>query len=143
VEHTKGVSVGYFALPRKHFTILERLVRDKFSSLIRKFVNYGRKMLYNSGLKFQSVLWHWTLMRSVFSAKFLFIVRIRWNHEKRLMTYGQSNKQFTTVNYGRRRESYSNQPNPCLNVTRKAPYFSTVVIYGRKKFVRLAPDFMN
>ncbi len=123
MEHTKGISVGYFALPCKHFSILERLVRDKFSSLIRKFVNYGRKMLSNSGPKSQSVLWHWTLMRSVFSAKFLFIVRIRWNHEKRLMTYGQSNKQFTTVNYGRRRKRYRNQPNPCFNAIRRHQIF--------------------
>ncbi len=32
---------------RKHKTKLERLARDKHSSLLRKFVNYGNKKFYN------------------------------------------------------------------------------------------------
>jgi hypothetical protein len=31
------------SLSRKHQTRLERLGRDKYTSLFRKFVNYGRK----------------------------------------------------------------------------------------------------
>jgi hypothetical protein len=31
----------------KHYTRLERLARDKHSSLLQKFVTYGRKKFYN------------------------------------------------------------------------------------------------
>jgi hypothetical protein len=35
--------------------MLEKLDRDKHSSLLQKFVNYGRKMLYNIGPCFEIV----------------------------------------------------------------------------------------
>jgi hypothetical protein len=44
VEHLVGSG-----LTRKHWTRLERLARDKRSSLLRKFVTYGRKNFYNIG----------------------------------------------------------------------------------------------
>ncbi len=40
-------------LSYKHWTRLERLVRDKHSSLLRKFVNYDRKEFYNIGPRWQ------------------------------------------------------------------------------------------
>jgi hypothetical protein len=44
VEHLEAVSLGYApALPGKHHSILERLAREKHSSFLQKFVNYGRK----------------------------------------------------------------------------------------------------
>jgi len=33
----------------KHWTWLERLARDKHSSLLRKYVNYGSKKFYSTG----------------------------------------------------------------------------------------------
>ncbi len=36
-------------LSRKHYTRLERLATDKHLSLLRKSVNYGRKMFYSTG----------------------------------------------------------------------------------------------
>jgi hypothetical protein len=36
-------------LTHKHKTWAERLARDKYSSLIRKVVTYGRKKFYNFG----------------------------------------------------------------------------------------------
>jgi hypothetical protein len=41
-------------LTNNHYTRLERLVRDKHSSLLRKFVNYGQKKFYNIGPRVQS-----------------------------------------------------------------------------------------
>ncbi len=38
-----------FGLSRKHWTMLEKLARSKRSSLLRKFVNQGRKKFYNIG----------------------------------------------------------------------------------------------
>ena len=38
-------------LIHKHLTRLEKLARDKRSSLLRTFVNYGHKKLYNVGPK--------------------------------------------------------------------------------------------
>ncbi len=35
------------ALKLKHWTRLEKIAKDKPSSLLRKFVNYGRKKFYN------------------------------------------------------------------------------------------------
>jgi hypothetical protein len=35
--------------PHSHLTRLERLARDKHSSLLRKSVNYGRKKFYSTG----------------------------------------------------------------------------------------------
>ncbi len=43
MEHMKGGS----CLTRKHCAILKRLVRDKLSSLLQKFVTYDRKNFYN------------------------------------------------------------------------------------------------
>jgi hypothetical protein len=34
---------------RKRYTRLERLARDKHSSLLRTLINYGRKKFYNIG----------------------------------------------------------------------------------------------
>jgi hypothetical protein len=39
------------SLTHKHFTWLKRLVTDKHSSLLRKFVNYGRKKFYGIGTR--------------------------------------------------------------------------------------------
>ncbi len=36
-------------LIHNHWTRLERLARDKHSSLLQKFVNYGQKKFYNIG----------------------------------------------------------------------------------------------
>jgi hypothetical protein len=36
-------------LTNKHYTGLERLAKDKRSSLLRKFVNYGCKKFYSTG----------------------------------------------------------------------------------------------
>ncbi len=41
-------------LTHKHWTILEKPARDKHSSLLRAFVNYGLKKFYNTGPKVQS-----------------------------------------------------------------------------------------
>jgi hypothetical protein len=38
-------------LARKHWTRLEKLARDKHSSLLRKSVNYGRNKFYSTGPK--------------------------------------------------------------------------------------------
>jgi len=40
--------VGY-GLTHKRWTRLERLARDKHSSLLQKYVNYGHKKFYNTG----------------------------------------------------------------------------------------------
>jgi hypothetical protein len=50
VEHLKGVStlVGFF-LTHRHYTILERLAGGEQSSLLRKFITYGRKKFYYVG----------------------------------------------------------------------------------------------
>jgi hypothetical protein len=47
-----GASERFFAcigscLTNKHYTILERRARDKYSGLSRKFVTYGRKKFNN------------------------------------------------------------------------------------------------
>ncbi len=48
VEHLKGASLRLAPdLSHKHLTRLEKLARDKHSSLIRKFVNYGWKKFHN------------------------------------------------------------------------------------------------
>jgi hypothetical protein len=39
----------FSGLTRKHYTKLERLARDKHSSLLRKYVNYGNKKFYSAG----------------------------------------------------------------------------------------------
>jgi hypothetical protein len=47
VEQLKCTSLGQApGLSYKHWT---RLGRDKHSSLLRKFINYGRKMFYKIG----------------------------------------------------------------------------------------------
>jgi len=49
-EHLKGASIGKaLALPRKHWARLEKLARDKCSSLLQKLVTHGRKKFYNIG----------------------------------------------------------------------------------------------
>jgi hypothetical protein len=40
----------------KHCTRLERLARDKHSSLLRKFVNYNCKKFYNIGPRLQEIV---------------------------------------------------------------------------------------
>ncbi len=42
-------------LPRKHWTGLEKLARDKHSSLLGKSVNYGRNEFYRTGPCFQKL----------------------------------------------------------------------------------------
>jgi hypothetical protein len=51
VEHLKGASLAWVGSgpTGKHYTLLERLARDKHSSLLRKSVNYGRKKDYSTG----------------------------------------------------------------------------------------------
>ncbi len=44
MEHLKGASLGKAS---KHLTRLERLAKDKRSSLLQAFVNYVRKKIYN------------------------------------------------------------------------------------------------
>jgi hypothetical protein len=49
VKHLLGASTRQAqALPTK-LVILIRLARDKHSSLLQKFINYGRKKVYNIG----------------------------------------------------------------------------------------------
>ncbi len=43
------------SLSHKHLAMLESLVSEKHSSLLRTLVNYGRKMFYNNGLRDQVV----------------------------------------------------------------------------------------
>jgi hypothetical protein len=43
-------------LARKHKSIIERLAKDKHSSLLRIFVTYGRKKFYNIGPRDQNFL---------------------------------------------------------------------------------------
>jgi len=45
-----------FCLTCKHCTILERLARSKHSSLLQKFVTYGRKKFYNIDTCYKSFL---------------------------------------------------------------------------------------
>jgi hypothetical protein len=48
VEQLKCASLGKApGLTCKHWTRLDRSAREKHSSLLRKFVNYGRKRFYN------------------------------------------------------------------------------------------------
>ncbi len=48
VGHLKGAPLmKALALNCKHETKLERLARNKHSSLLRKFINYGHKKFYN------------------------------------------------------------------------------------------------
>ncbi len=43
-------TLGYApGLAHKHYTRLERLARDKQCSLLRKYINYGRKKFYRIG----------------------------------------------------------------------------------------------
>ncbi len=50
VEHQEVASFWYSqALLEKHQTCLEKPARDKHSSLVRKFVNYGREEFYIVG----------------------------------------------------------------------------------------------
>ncbi len=56
-----GGHEGYFTqvgsgLTCKHYTRLEKFASDKHSSLLRKFVNYGRKKFYNIDPWSQSAL---------------------------------------------------------------------------------------
>jgi hypothetical protein len=48
VKHLSGAP----SLTHKHWTRLNRLARDKPSSLLRKSVNYGRKKFYDTGPSF-------------------------------------------------------------------------------------------
>ncbi len=41
---------------RKHYTILETFAKDRHSSLLQKFVTYGRKKLYKIGSSRQKFL---------------------------------------------------------------------------------------
>ncbi len=48
MEHLKGASLRS-SFTREHQTRLEKLARDKHSSLLQKFITYGRKKFYNIG----------------------------------------------------------------------------------------------
>jgi hypothetical protein len=50
-ESVMDYSTGLCGLTRKHYTRLERLARDKHSSLLRKSVNYISKKFYSTGQK--------------------------------------------------------------------------------------------
>jgi hypothetical protein len=48
MEHLKGASFWVtYGLTRKHLTRLGKIARDKRSSLLSKFINYGLKKFYN------------------------------------------------------------------------------------------------
>ncbi len=49
MEHLKRPSLGLALALHAIIRLLERLARDKHSSLLRKFVNYGQKKFYNIG----------------------------------------------------------------------------------------------
>jgi hypothetical protein len=49
VEYLKGASLGLPLASLKNKTRLEKLARDKHSSLLRTFVNCGRKKFYGIG----------------------------------------------------------------------------------------------
>jgi hypothetical protein len=53
----KSASPEGSCLTLKQKTRLERLARDKHSSLLQEFVNYGRKKLYNIG-PWYLMFWH-------------------------------------------------------------------------------------
>ena len=57
VKHLKGDSLRLAPTFLSNIRLgLEELAKDKHSSLLRKFVNYGRKKFYNTGplsLRFQ------------------------------------------------------------------------------------------
>jgi hypothetical protein len=51
VEHLQGASLGLApGLIHKHYSKMERLAREKPSSLLWKSVNYGRNRFYDTGL---------------------------------------------------------------------------------------------
>jgi hypothetical protein len=51
MEHMEGALLRHArCLTCKQCVWLERLARDKHSSLLRKFLNYGRKKFYNLAL---------------------------------------------------------------------------------------------
>jgi hypothetical protein len=59
-------------LTRESWTRLEKLVRDKPSSLLRKLVNYGQKMFYNIGPRpgvsfIELSFLNWTLAQNYFT----------------------------------------------------------------------------
>ncbi len=50
IRHLKGAPLlKALSLNCKHYTLLERLPKDKQSSLLWTFINYGRKMFCNIG----------------------------------------------------------------------------------------------
>ncbi len=81
VEHLKEALRYAPGLAHKHKTRLERLVRDKHSSLLQALVNYGCKMFYrigcfNSGKRDKKVfiVGNCHLYKSFFKTFFLFLI---------------------------------------------------------------------
>jgi hypothetical protein len=58
LEHLKGSFLGF---TRKHKTKFEMLAREKYPSLLRKFVNYGCKnfctIIHNTVIMMNNFLW--------------------------------------------------------------------------------------
>ncbi len=62
MKHIEG-----FSLTHKLYTRLEMLVMDKCSSLLRKFVNYGHKKVYNIGTSTKKIV---TLLHECWYAEY-------------------------------------------------------------------------
>ncbi len=53
LEQLKGDYPSWLRPSRKHLTRLERLARDKLTSMLRKFVTYSCKKLYDIGSRWK------------------------------------------------------------------------------------------
>jgi hypothetical protein len=52
VPERYSARLGY-CLTRKHYTRLERLARDKYTTLLRPLLNYGHRKFYNIECRFK------------------------------------------------------------------------------------------
>jgi hypothetical protein len=59
---------------------VERLARDKHSSLIQKFVNYGQKKFYEIDF--------WQMASFVFFRKYHFMVSMQCDHIAEILLFG-------------------------------------------------------
>ncbi len=65
-EHLKVLHLGRLWPIFKHQTTLEKLAMGKHSSLLPKFVNYGRKKLYNIGSRAKALFTRPILSEDIF-----------------------------------------------------------------------------
>jgi hypothetical protein len=82
-------------LTSKHYTILQRLARDKHSSLLRKFVNCGRKKFYNIGPRWTRNFCKWTKNKKnihFYAAKFYYLHRDFSTSLNALLWYAQQSE---------------------------------------------------